>query len=206
MEWGPTLSGSLLQTFTAPFASLHQIAQVACYDSTVVCIVHILITFDKDQFQSKTYSQQSSEGYWVLVCRELATSKCMHSLYRIWFLSETWGVTRSTFSMNRVLTRSNILFELGTPTFWIYEGFLEQKSCLTPISESTRILIFQTHECGGNDMLVGISTNYIICRNANKSQKKLLFLNRIFLWSKMKNLFEYGEIFCFSKESVYKIN
>jgi hypothetical protein len=50
--------------FTAPFASLHQgIAQVACYDSSVVCIVHILITYDKDQFQSKTYSQWSSEGY-----------------------------------------------------------------------------------------------------------------------------------------------
>jgi hypothetical protein len=140
MEWGTTLSGSLLQTFTAPFASLHQgVAQVACYDSTVICIVHILITFDKDQFQSKTYSQQSSEGYWVLVCRELATSKCMHSLYRIWFLSETWGATRSTFSMNRVLTRSNILFELGTqnilniwrifrteilsnPNFWINQN------------------------------------------------------------------------------------
>jgi hypothetical protein len=54
----------IIPTFTAPFASLHQgIVQVACYDSFVVCIVHILITYDKDQFQSKTCSQQSSEGY-----------------------------------------------------------------------------------------------------------------------------------------------
>jgi hypothetical protein len=57
---------------------------------------------------------------------------------------------------------------------------LEQKSCCTPISESTRVLIFQTQECG-SDMLVGIGTNCNICRNANKSQKKILFLNRIFL-------------------------
>jgi hypothetical protein len=54
----------IIPTFTSPFALLHEgIAQVACYDSSVVCIVHILITYDKDQFQSKTYSQWSSEGY-----------------------------------------------------------------------------------------------------------------------------------------------
>ncbi len=102
----------IIPTFTAPFASLYQgIAQVACYDSFVVCIVHIHITCDKDQFQSKTYSQWSSEGYWVLVCRELVTSKYMHSLYWIWFLSETWGATRSTFSTNWVLKHSEYMMD-----------------------------------------------------------------------------------------------
>jgi hypothetical protein len=68
----------------------------------------------------------------------------MHSLYWIWSLSDTWGATRSTFSMNWILTRSTFYLNWVLKTFWIYEGFLEQKSCLTPISESTRILIFQT--------------------------------------------------------------
>jgi hypothetical protein len=140
MEWGTTLSGSLFQTFTAPFASLHQgVAQVACYDSSVVCIVHILITYDKDQFQSKTYSQQSSEGYWVLICRELATSK-VHAFILLNLVSfRNMGSNKIHILYELGTNKINILFELGTqnilniwrifrteilsnPNFWINQN------------------------------------------------------------------------------------
>jgi hypothetical protein len=73
----------IIPTFTAPFALLHQgIAQVACYDSSVVCIVHILITFDKDQFQSKTYRQQSFLKAIECWCAENLpqVSACIHCI------------------------------------------------------------------------------------------------------------------------------
>jgi hypothetical protein len=102
MEWGTTFSGSLFQLSLHPWLhctkELHKLLVIThLWFALCTCLLHM----------TKTSSNPwSSEGYGVLVCRELVTSKCMHSLYWISFLSETWGAARSTFSTNWVLTRS----------------------------------------------------------------------------------------------------
>jgi hypothetical protein len=72
--------------------------------------------------------------------------KQVHAFIVLNFVSfRNMGCSKINILYELGTNKINILFELGTQTFRIYDGFLEQKFCQMPISESTRILIFQTH-------------------------------------------------------------